>query len=47
MAELKTKKNSASVAKFLGKIDDRQKLVDCQAIAKVMRLIECMVPDLG
>lgn len=37
MAELKTKKDSASVAEFLGKIDDRQKLVDCKTIAKMMR----------
>jgi len=37
MAELKTKQNAASVSDFLAKIDDRQKLADCKAIAKIMR----------
>ena len=37
MAELKTRKNNASVADFLGEIEDKQKLADCRAIAKMMR----------
>ena len=37
MAELITKENRASVSDFLAKIDDKQKLADCKAIAKMMR----------
>ncbi len=37
MAELKTKKNNASVTDFLSRIDDKQKLADCKAVAKMMR----------
>lgn len=37
MSELKTKKNNASVAEFLKKIDDRQKRTDCRKIATMMR----------
>ena len=37
MAELKTKKNKASVAKFLNEVKDKQKLADCKIIAKMMR----------
>lgn len=36
-AELKTKKNSASVKAFLDGIDDEVKRKDCKAIAKMMR----------
>jgi hypothetical protein len=36
MAELKTKKTGASVAKFLGAITDAQVRGDCQAITKMM-----------
>ena len=39
MAELKTKKSRASVADFLNSIEDRQKRVDCKAIAKMMRAV--------
>jgi hypothetical protein len=38
MAELKTKKTKASVRNFLATVDDRQKLADCETIAKMMRL---------
>lgn len=37
MAELKTKKTNASVAEFLRRVEDRQKLADCRKIAKIMR----------
>jgi hypothetical protein len=37
MAELKTRKNNASVAGFLARVDDPQKKSDCKAIAKMMR----------
>ncbi len=37
MAELKTKKNNASVTAFVKGIEDPQKRKDCQAIAKMMR----------
>lgn len=37
MAELKTKKNNASVADFLKKVEDKQKLADCRKIARMMR----------
>ena len=37
MAELKTKKTSASVTAFLNAIADKQKRRDCKAIAKMMR----------
>ncbi len=37
MAELKTKKTSASVAAYLNAITDKQKRSDCKAVAKMMR----------
>ena len=37
MTELKTRENKASVATFLGNIEDKQKRADCKAIAKMMR----------
>lgn len=37
MAELKTKKNNASVREFLDSIEDETKRKDCQEIAKMMR----------
>lgn len=37
MAELKTKKNNASVAKFINAIDDEQRCKDCKAIAAMMQ----------
>jgi hypothetical protein len=36
-AELKTKKNNASVKKFIDSIEDEQKCKDCKEIAKMMR----------
>ena len=36
-AELKTKKNKASVKEFLDSIEDEQKRKDCKEIAKMMR----------
>ncbi len=36
MAELKTKLNKASVAKFLSSIKDKQKRADCEIICKMM-----------
>jgi hypothetical protein len=36
-AELKTKKNNASVKEFLNSIEDTEKRKDCQEIAKMMR----------
>lgn len=37
MAELKTKKRTASVEKFLGAVKDEQARADCRAIVKMMR----------
>ena len=37
MAELKTKKNSASVATFLNAIEDKQKRADAKKISSMMR----------
>ena len=37
MAELKTKKTSASVAAYLNAITDKQKRSDCKAVARIMR----------
>jgi hypothetical protein len=37
MAELKTKKRTASVEKFLGAVKDAQTRADCQALVKLMR----------
>ncbi len=37
MAELKTKKTSASVAVYLNAITDKQKRSDCKAVARIMR----------
>jgi len=37
MAKPKTRPGNASVAEFLSGVDDRQKLADCKAIAKMMR----------
>ena len=37
MAELKTKKNKASVTDFMNGISDPQKRKDCRAIARMMR----------
>ncbi len=36
MAELKTKKNNASVSEFLNAITDEQKRDDCKALSKLM-----------
>jgi hypothetical protein len=38
MAELKTKKNNASVKAFLGTIEDRDKRSDCEAVTRMMRV---------
>lgn len=37
MAELKTRKNKASVTGFINAINDSKKRADCKAIAKIMR----------
>ena len=37
MAELKTKKTSASVAAYLNAIAEKQKRSDCKAVARMMR----------
>ena len=37
MAELKTKKTSASVAAYLNAIADKQKRSDCKSVARMMR----------
>jgi hypothetical protein len=37
MAELKTKRNKASVSGFLNAIDDAQKRADCKVVARMMR----------
>ena len=37
MAELKTRKTSASVVAYLNAITDKQKRSDCKAVAKMMR----------
>ena len=37
MAELKTKKNNASVKAFLAGVDDAKKRADCEAVSKLMR----------
>lgn len=37
MADLKTKKNKASVTDFIKAVQDPQKRADCKAIAKIMR----------
>ena len=37
MAELKTKKNDASVDEFLARIDDPQRREDCKALAALMQ----------
>ena len=37
MAELKTKKTSASVVAFLNAVGDKKKRTDCKVIAKMMR----------
>ena len=37
MAELKTRKTSASVSKFINAIDDEQRRKDCKAIAAMMQ----------
>ena len=37
MAELKTQKTNASVAKFINAIEDEQRRKDCKAIAAMMR----------
>lgn len=39
MAELKTQKNKASVAKFLDGIEEEDKRRDCKALAKMMQEI--------
>jgi hypothetical protein len=39
MAELKTRKNDASVRDFLGNISDKQKRNDCQALCEIMQEI--------
>lgn len=37
MAELKTKKNKASVSDFLNRVEDPQRRADCKRVAKMMR----------
>lgn len=37
MAELKTKKTTASVSGFLNSIDDKERRADCKTVAKMMR----------
>ena len=37
MAELKTKKNNASVSAFLATVEDDQKRRDCKAVVKIMK----------
>ena len=37
MAELKTKKTSASVVAFLNAVEDKNKRADCKVVAKMMR----------
>lgn len=37
MAELKTRKNKASVTDFINAVNDPKKRADCKAIAKLMR----------
>ncbi len=46
MAELKTKVNTASVAKFLGTIEDAQKRKDCSAISKMMEKATKSKPEM-
>jgi hypothetical protein len=46
MAEIKTKVNTASVAKFLGSIKDPQKRVDCAAISKMMEKATKAKPEM-
>jgi hypothetical protein len=46
MAELKTKKTDASVAKFLNSITDEQKRADCLALVDIMRQITKSEPKL-
>ena len=44
MAELKTKKTKASVAKFLAGIKDEERRKDCQAVARLMKKATGSVP---
>ena len=37
VAELKTKKNKASVSDFLNRVEDPQRRADCKRVAKMMR----------
>ena len=37
MAELKTRETRASVAGFLGKIEDESRRTDCEALVKMMK----------
>lgn len=46
MAELKTKVNKASVAKFLASIKDAQKRKDCAAIAQMMQKATKAKPEM-
>ncbi|MBP9757312.1 MAG: DUF1801 domain-containing protein [Candidatus Pacebacteria bacterium] len=46
MAEVKTKVNKASVAKFLGSIKDAQKRADCTAISKMMEKAAKSKPEM-
>lgn len=46
MAELKTKKNNASVKEFLDSIEDEQKRKDCQEISKMMRKASGKMPKM-
>ncbi len=46
MAELKTKLNNASVAKFLSSIKDAQKRADCAAISKLMEKASRSKPEM-
>jgi hypothetical protein len=46
MAELKTKLNKASVAKFLGSIKDAQRRSDCTVISKIMEKATKSKPEM-
>src|SRR5882762_11455610 len=46
MAEIKTKVNKASVAKFLSSIKDEQKRNDCSVISKIMEKATKSKPEM-
>lgn len=45
-AELKTKKNSASVSKFLGEVEDDQRRADAQRVCEIMQKITKCEPTM-